>query len=63
MRTVSGRTGRRQMRINRPCAQRAERIRAACCAAALRATCRWFEQHGRLACAACPEVIRRPTPG
>jgi hypothetical protein len=36
MRTVSGRTGRRQMRINRPCAQRAERIRAACRAAALR---------------------------
>jgi hypothetical protein len=30
---------------------------------AIRATCRWFEQRGRLACAACPEVIRRPTPG
>jgi hypothetical protein len=28
---------------------------------AIRATCRWFEQRGRLACAACPEVIRRPS--
>ena len=27
----------------------------------IRATCRWFEQHQRKACAACPEVIHRPT--
>ena len=26
----------------------------------IRATCRWFAQHKRAACAACPEVIRRP---
>ncbi len=26
----------------------------------IRATCRWFAQHRRAACAACPEVIRRP---
>ena len=26
----------------------------------IRATCRWFAQHARAACAACPEVIRRP---
>lgn len=26
----------------------------------IRHTCRWFAQHGRAACAACPEVIRRP---
>lgn len=26
----------------------------------IRSTCRWFAQHGRAACAACPEVIRRP---
>jgi hypothetical protein len=26
----------------------------------IRATCRWFAQHKRVACAACPEVIRRP---
>jgi hypothetical protein len=26
----------------------------------IRATCRWFAQHKRKACAACPEVIRRP---
>jgi hypothetical protein len=27
---------------------------------AIRATCRWYAQHKRNACAACPEVIRRP---
>lgn len=26
----------------------------------IRATCRWFAQHKRAACAACPEIIRRP---
>jgi len=26
----------------------------------IRSTCRWFAQHGRTACAACPEVIRKP---
>ncbi len=26
----------------------------------IRATCRWFAQHERRACAACPQVIRRP---
>lgn len=26
----------------------------------IRPTCRWFAQHNRRACAACPEVIRRP---
>jgi hypothetical protein len=26
----------------------------------IRASCRWFDQHGRRACAACPQVIRRP---
>jgi len=26
----------------------------------IRATCRWFAQHKRVACTACPEVIRRP---
>jgi hypothetical protein len=26
----------------------------------IRATCRWFAQHRAKACAACPEVIRRP---
>ena len=26
----------------------------------IRATCRWFGQHQTKACAACPEVIRRP---
>jgi len=26
----------------------------------IRDTCRWFAQHHRSACAACPEVIRRP---
>jgi len=26
----------------------------------IRPTCRWFAQHGSRACAACPEVIRRP---
>jgi hypothetical protein len=26
----------------------------------IRATCRWFAQHQAKACAACPEVIRRP---
>jgi hypothetical protein len=26
----------------------------------IRSTCRWFAQHRRKACAACPEVIRRP---
>jgi hypothetical protein len=25
----------------------------------IRSTCRWFAQHQRKACAACPEVIRR----
>jgi hypothetical protein len=29
-------------------------------ACGIRATCRWFAQHQRKACAACPEVIRRP---
>jgi hypothetical protein len=27
----------------------------------IRSTCRWFAQHRAKACAACPEVIRRPT--
>jgi hypothetical protein len=27
----------------------------------IRATCRWFAQHKRAACAACPEIIRRPS--
>jgi hypothetical protein len=26
----------------------------------IRATCRWFAQHDRKACAVCPQVIRRP---
>src|SRR5271168_996642 len=26
----------------------------------IRHTCRWFAQHNRKACSACPEVIRRP---
>jgi hypothetical protein len=26
----------------------------------IRQSCRWFAQHKRKACAACPEVIRRP---
>jgi hypothetical protein len=26
----------------------------------IRSTCRWFAQHGRTACASCPEVIRKP---
>ncbi len=26
----------------------------------IRHTCRWFAQQGRNACAACPEVIRKP---
>ena len=26
----------------------------------IRHSCRWFAQHSRNACAACPEVIRRP---
>ncbi len=26
----------------------------------IRATCRWYAQHKRSACAACPEVIRKP---
>lgn len=30
-------------------------------ACGIRATCRWFAQHQRRACAACPEIIRRPT--
>lgn len=29
-------------------------------ACGIRGTCRWFAQRGRLACAACPEIIRRP---
>ena len=28
----------------------------------IRSTCRWFAQHRAKACAACPEVIRRPAP-
>jgi len=27
----------------------------------IRDTCRWFAQHRREACAACPEIIRRPS--
>jgi hypothetical protein len=27
----------------------------------IRQSCRWFAQHQRAACAACPEVIRRPS--
>jgi hypothetical protein len=27
----------------------------------IRQSCRWFAQHGRSACAACPEIIRRPS--
>lgn len=27
----------------------------------IRATCRWYAQHKAKACAACPEVIRRPS--
>jgi len=27
----------------------------------IRVTCRWFAQHKRAACAACPEIIRRPS--
>jgi hypothetical protein len=27
---------------------------------AIRATCRWFAQRGRTACAACPNILRRP---
>jgi len=26
----------------------------------IRSSCRWFAQYNRRACAACPEVIRRP---
>ena len=26
----------------------------------IRSVCRWFAQHGSKACAACPEIIRRP---
>ena len=26
----------------------------------IRPTCRWFAQQGRKACAACPEILRRP---
>lgn len=26
----------------------------------IRATCRWYAQHKRSACAACPEIIRKP---
>jgi hypothetical protein len=29
----------------------------------IRQSCRWFAQHSRKACAACPEVIRRPKIG
>ncbi len=29
----------------------------------IRQTCRWFAQYNRMACAACPEVIRRPREG
>jgi hypothetical protein len=28
-------------------------------ACGIRATCRWFSQQGRRACAACPEILRR----
>lgn len=28
----------------------------------IRPSCRWFAQHGSRACAACPEVIRKPAP-
>ncbi len=28
----------------------------------IRATCRWFAQRGRDACAICPTIIRRPAP-
>ena len=28
---------------------------------AIRATCRWFAQRKAVACAACPEIIRRPS--
>ena len=28
----------------------------------IRATCRWFAQRGRNACAVCPTIIRRPGP-
>ncbi|HEX4184011.1 MAG TPA: hypothetical protein VHY34_12210 [Caulobacteraceae bacterium] len=27
----------------------------------IRATCRWFAQHDRRACAVCPQIIRRPS--
>jgi hypothetical protein len=27
----------------------------------IRDSCRWFAQYSRLACSACPEVIRRPS--
>jgi hypothetical protein len=26
----------------------------------IRSTCRWFMQHGRAACEACPTVVRKP---
>jgi hypothetical protein len=26
----------------------------------IRSTCRWFAQHGKNACAVCPEVVRKP---
>lgn len=29
-------------------------------ACGIRATCRWFAQHKRKACAACPEIVRKP---
>jgi hypothetical protein len=32
-------------------------------ACGIRQSCRWFAQYNRKACAACPEVIRRPKTG
>ncbi len=29
----------------------------------IRATCRWFAQHGQAACASCANVIRKPASG
>jgi len=26
----------------------------------IRSTCRWFAQHGPVACSSCPEVVRKP---
>jgi hypothetical protein len=27
----------------------------------IRSSCRWFSQHGRSACAVCPDIIRKPS--